>query len=319
MALLNHTPTAEWGTWTCADIDKCAKREINLLKTVSPHPNIVHFVEAFEEARSAFLVMEHLTCDLTAFVDTWYGGCGLPVMMTKHVIFQICAALKHVHDTGYVFRDTKPANVLTKLSERGAVRDGARLNEGALLAGKAVIAKLCDFGCARKLGPNTSKDDMAPSWPTPADVLTTRVGTLVYCPPETLLGTPFWDDAAGVTVHSAYGVGFDMWGLGVTMVECLTGEMLFAVGDAKGQLMKIQAVLGSLTSHQHDLYTRSHRQDLPRPAHRPHGISSTIGPGLLDAAELRFLTSLLKVDPAQRPTAAAALADPCFQNLFHAP
>ena len=42
-------------------------------------------------------------------------------------------------------------------------------------------------------------------------------------------------------------------------------------------------------------------------------------PGLLDAAELRFLTSLLKVDPAQRPTAAAALADPCFQNLFHAP
>lgn len=114
------------------------------------------------------------------------------------VTLQLCDALEVAHSHGIVHRDIKPGNVFVIHDEK---------------IGEHV--KLVDFGVARVSDPN------APKISTPGSLL----GTPEYMAPEQLLGM---DD---VDVRA------DIYGVGVTLFELLTGGLPFT-GNYQQILLK---------------------------------------------------------------------------------
>lgn len=95
------------------------------------HPHIVTLY-SFGRTRSnhCYLVMEMV--DGASLADLVHGEL-LDVPVTLDIIQQVCTALRHAHDAGFMHRDIKPGNVL--ISSRGRVKVAdfglARLANGA--------------------------------------------------------------------------------------------------------------------------------------------------------------------------------------------
>jgi serine/threonine protein kinase len=105
---------------------------------------------------------------------------------TVAVGLQLCLALDAAHAVGIVHRDVKPSNILI-------VRDHARHE----------VIKVVDFGIARV---ETAKEDKLTG-------LGALIGTPDYMAPEQLLALDDIDSRS------------DVYAVGVTMFECLTGRM----------------------------------------------------------------------------------------------
>lgn len=95
---------------------------------------------------------------------------------------QLLSAIEHCHLLGIMHRDIKASNILVN-------------NEGVL--------KVADFGLANVLRPKSKQ------------ILTSRVVTLWYRPPELILGS------------TSYGVSVDLWSVGCVFAELLIGKPLF--------------------------------------------------------------------------------------------
>ena len=112
---------------------------------------------------------------------------------------ELCAALASVHGRGILHRDLKPGNVFVARDETGRE-----------------VTKLFDFGIAQVpgLGPEPTADN-------------TLLGTPEYVAPEQLLMRPEIDHRC------------DLYALGVTLYQCLTGTVPFE-GDFADVLLKVQ-------------------------------------------------------------------------------
>eukprot|EP00927_Polykrikos_kofoidii_P073316 TRINITY_DN69362_c0_g1_i1.p1 TRINITY_DN69362_c0_g1~~TRINITY_DN69362_c0_g1_i1.p1 ORF type:complete len:476 (+),score=72.70 TRINITY_DN69362_c0_g1_i1:37-1464(+) len=137
-------------------------REISVAKALGNHPNVVAIRDAFLEGERAFLVFEHVDCDLRRHMDQ--SGPLLP-RRAKLYSWQLLRALTYCHAHRVVHRDVKPQNVLIKPEND--------------------LVKLCDFSLARRL--------VLPRQGAPQ---TRRVASLWYRSPEILLGK----DACGVAL-----------------------------------------------------------------------------------------------------------------------
>ncbi|WP_210508706.1 serine/threonine-protein kinase [Naasia sp. SYSU D00057] len=130
--------------------------EIRMLASVN-HPNLVtlHDASPGSADEPAYLVME--------LVDGDHLGRLLPELSPHELATigaQLAAALAHVHESGIVHRDVKPANVL--VTRRGS----------------ALRAKLGDLGIARLVDGTRMTD------------VNTLLGTAAYLSPEQVLGNP---------------------------------------------------------------------------------------------------------------------------------
>lgn len=116
------------------------------------------------------------------------------------VVQQALTALEHAHQAGIVHRDVKPHNILLS---------------GNTLTSRPTI-KLTDFGVAKV---NTSGD--------PSRTVTEGVyGTLHYMPPEQVKG------------HGEVDHRSDIYALGMTCYELLTGEVPFDETDSEYTVMR---------------------------------------------------------------------------------
>jgi serine/threonine-protein kinase len=113
----------------------------------------------------------------------------LSIQATVAIALQLCDALAAVHDAGIVHRDVKPANVILLRDRDGRER-----------------VKLVDFGIAKM---DQSHDDKLTG-------VGAVIGTPAYMSPEQLLALGDVDTTS------------DVYAVGVTMFECLTGEMPYA-------------------------------------------------------------------------------------------
>ena len=105
---------------------------------------------------------------------------------------QIAGALVHAHAAGIVHRDIKPANIFLANADGGA------------------MVKVLDFGIAKLSG--------AASSDAPKTAVGFFMGTVLYCPPEQLLG-------------DAIGPAADVYALGATLYEMIAGRAPF-IGEA---------------------------------------------------------------------------------------
>lgn len=143
----------------------------------------------------------------------------------------LARALEHCHERGVVHRDVKPSNLFVGSS------GGSQL-------------KLLDFGIAKILGEGPHVDAKL----TQEHAL---IGTLEYMPPEALL--------AGEVDQRA-----DIYGLGVTLYECLTGSVPFE-GSLGEVLLKVSTTtprpLSELRDDVPDAFAATLERCLRREAH----------------------------------------------------
>ncbi|XP_072248546.1 serine/threonine-protein kinase D2 isoform X1 [Leuresthes tenuis] len=129
------------------------RNEVAILQSLR-HLGIVNLECMFETPEKVFVVMEKLHGDMLEMILSSERG-RLPERLTKFLITQILAALRHLHFKNIVHCDLKPENVLLASAD------------------PFPQVKLCDFGFARIIGEKSFRRSV--------------VGTPAYLAPEVLL------------------------------------------------------------------------------------------------------------------------------------
>ncbi len=218
-----------------------------------------------------FLVMEFLEgCDLGALLAE---RGPLPCDVVVDYALETLEGLAHVHSAGIVHRDLKPSNLFL-----------ARRPDGS------TVVKLLDFGISKSL---VAPEDARVKALTGNVV----VGSPVYMSPEQVRS------ARSVDARS------DLWSLGVSIYELVTGALPFD-GDGVGEVLA--EILGGTPR---PMQTR--RADVPA------GLDAVVGRCLARDREERH-ADVLELARALAPfarsqVAAAAAVDRIESTLIHAP
>mmetsp|Transcript_15798 Transcript_15798/g.23769 ORF Transcript_15798/g.23769 Transcript_15798/m.23769 type:complete len:1427 (-) Transcript_15798:372-4652(-) len=169
-------------------------REIELLSKLD-HPNIVKYIEAFEENNTFYVVLEYMENGSLASVCRQFGN--FPESVCAMYIRQVLCGLEYLHAQGVLHRDIKAANILTT---------------------KTGLAKLADFGLAARAASfsfNTNPDKERAS--------------IFSCTKEVdedehVMGSPYWMAPELIEMSAAPSAACDVWSLGITVVELTTGR-----------------------------------------------------------------------------------------------
>jgi len=194
------------------------------------HPHVIKLLDVCASTPGAeedpsdlpTLMFPPANADLASFLDrfhyTDYGPEArgvLPTALARRLMGQLASALAHVHSHGIIHRDVKPQNCLLFLA--------AEVHEELL--GPALM--LADFGAARTHASGDPRRRLdAPAVQRP-QLMTARVCTAWYRPPELWAGT--MDDHDVDADHdetTLYDSSLDVWSFGAVVYETLAGETL---------------------------------------------------------------------------------------------
>ncbi|KAM5343262.1 hypothetical protein ACJ41O_014228 [Fusarium nematophilum] len=209
----------------------------------------VKFLGWYESPEYLNIAMEYCPHgDLKKYLSR--NGGRLPENQVKDIASQVLAGVVMMHRAGFANRDIKPANILIKSKPPDDW-----------------WIKVCDFGLSKRT------EDIA-------SMATTVKGTPDFMPPE-LLGF-HTGDPKGANVFM-----IDMWCLGETVFQALTGQPVFAMPAAVG---------------------RYHQGTLGFPLHVLHraNVSSTAA---------AFIQSLMRPHPWQRMTSEQAIRHPWMEDM----
>ena len=220
------------GTMASADQRVRFRREAEAVARLN-HPHIVHIHEIGEHGDRPFFSMEHVGGGSLA---ERLNGTPLAPRLAARMAEQLSRAVQHAHQQGIVHRDLKPANIL--LSERrgdslsgtlplasgsyaasAAGSTEARTFDPNTAAGTVDLPnpKITDFGLAKQLDNNDG--------PTGSGAI---VGTPSYMAPEQALGN-----------NQQIGPAADIWALGATLYEMLTGVPPFRGANVAETLIQV--------------------------------------------------------------------------------
>ena len=182
------------------------QKESRLLAEVQ-HANVANLLDSGIVRNTRYLVMELVEgTDLKAVVQQ-LGALSERVAL--QIVFDVASALAVAHELGIVHRDIKPGNILltaNSASERNP--EQAVLN--AITNDQPFTTKLTDFGLARHI-------DQA------ASLELTRTGMM--------LGTPYYISPEQCTDKGGITPAADIYSLGATLYELLTGRPPFRADD----------------------------------------------------------------------------------------
>lgn len=92
------------------DLRDQTMREINILRLVAGHENIIQLIDVFESVTYIFLVFE--LCTNGELFDHLNSVVSISEKRAKRIMRQVINALVHCHSKGVVHRDIKPENIL---------------------------------------------------------------------------------------------------------------------------------------------------------------------------------------------------------------
>jgi serine/threonine protein kinase len=171
------------------------------------HPNLVRFIDSGQDGNVSYMVHEFMDGgDVRSLLRQ---ETVLPVEIATTILVQIARAVQYLHENHIVHRDIKPANIL-------------------LTSGMVGTAKLIDLGLAvptdvRPAVTNQKSDEESGIRQPDTSILPSgRVaGTVDYMAPDQLRDpsrpTPSWD----------------IYSLGCTLYQMLTGTVPFPSGDTQ--------------------------------------------------------------------------------------
>ncbi|MGO8757600.1 MAG: protein kinase domain-containing protein [Terracidiphilus sp.] len=185
------------GQLTADQMRSTVLREARLASAIE-HPNVCAIYEVGESGEEAYIAMQFVPGQSLDHLIA-HGPANLQLVLSVGI--QIADGLQAAHALGIFHRDLKPQNVM--------------LTDGGL-------AKILDFGLARRLAPEDANFD--PAKPSAKHAVTAthtaRGGTIRYMAPEQF-----------VTGQSS--VQSDVWALGVILYELASGRHPFARPDAE--------------------------------------------------------------------------------------
>ena len=92
------------------DLREQTMSEINILKLVGGHDNIIKLLDVFESVTYIFLVFE--LCTNGELFDHLNSVVTISEKRARRIMKQVVEALVHCHNRGVVHRDIKPENIL---------------------------------------------------------------------------------------------------------------------------------------------------------------------------------------------------------------
>lgn len=269
--------------------------EIKLLKYINVNGEVdencvLKLHDYFYHKEHLIIVTELLRDNLYEF-SKFNRECGDAPYFTlgrlQKISSQVLRALDYVHSLRLIHCDLKPENILIKSYSRCEV-------------------KVIDFGSSCFVD----------------DHLSSYVQSRSYRAPEVMLGLP-------------YDQKIDLWSLGCILAELWTGYVLFQNDSVQSLLARILGIIGDFPYHlmtrgkyvpqyftqDGQLYQEIEGAPCPERGRRLHLLvpkrTSLRQRMRTDCEEfLDFLTQLLQLDPALRPTAAEALEHPFLKCKF---
>ncbi|CAF0841577.1 unnamed protein product [Rotaria sp. Silwood1] len=159
-------------------------REIQILKLVGGHPNIIDIVASFETPNYVFIVME--LCPYGELFDYLTKVVRLSEKRTRQIMSSILAGVLHLHSHRVVHRDLKPENILMDATMNVKITD---LGFAVQVTNNESLYDL--FGTPGYMAPELlrcSQSDEGPGYGLPVDLW--ACGVILY----TLLSglPPFW-------------------------------------------------------------------------------------------------------------------------------
>ncbi|GAX23152.1 hypothetical protein FisN_33Lh044 [Fistulifera solaris] len=241
-----------------------------------------------------FLVLEYLPHDLSGLLDIGHPFTSVQI---KCIIQQLLQALSYLHQHKYIHRDIKSSNILLDNHFR---------------------LKLADFGLARSIEPpiyqsvsSSSSSSLGGGKSSNSNsndtlLLTNKVITLWYRPPEILVGT------------QEYGPAVDIWSVGCILAELFLGKPLFPGKTELDQFQLILNMMGTPADDTWDYMQNQLKKDPKRnasgmtvPKHLPNRLKLKYESKIPESA-LALLERMLEWDPRKRVSAANALQHKYF-------
>ena len=257
--------------------------------------------------KDVFIVFDYLEHDLNGLMKSESGSKLLKDenergLVIKGIMFQLITGLMYLHEEAkIVHRDMKGSNIL--IDKYGKV-------------------KLADFGLARSIsGPGHDGDLLVcKSKMKILPIMTNRVITLWFRPPEVLLGC------------DTYGPEVDIWGLGCIFAELFLGKAAFTGSDEVSQIEAIMIGLGPEQSNPKEpmkifsylpwykMIPKLFQSDYEIPIGFTN-LRERLKETKIESDALNLLLSMLKFDPIDRVTCKEALKcsyfSDCFKREFH--
>ena len=99
--------------------------EAQLMSRLGHHPNIVTVYDAHWEGNDTYLVTEYMReGELQEYCQRiWDAGGKVPLDQGIRIADEICQALAHVHDSGFIHCDVAPSNVWLDEAKRACLGD----------------------------------------------------------------------------------------------------------------------------------------------------------------------------------------------------
>ncbi|XP_075471158.1 MAPK/MAK/MRK overlapping kinase isoform X4 [Ascaphus truei] len=89
-------------------------REVQALRRLSPHPNILMLHEVLFDRKAGCLALICELMDMNIYELIRGRRHPLPENKIRNYIYQLCKSLDHIHRNGIFHRDVKPENILIK-------------------------------------------------------------------------------------------------------------------------------------------------------------------------------------------------------------
>ncbi|EPY31891.1 protein kinase [Strigomonas culicis] len=205
---------------TKGDVDRAmaeVKREIDVLRHIPPHENVVTFIEYVETDSEFLLFFEEVHCgDLCELILQTPDG-RLSERRSKQYTYQVIKAVLHCHLHDVIHRDIKPENLL--------VSDDDNI-------------KLTDFGLAKRSKGVCTSDEPVDTLDVAALIMPypgceRLVGKRIVC--SDVIGTPRYGAPemfyAKFTQTHYDGFCADTWSIGVVTYITLSGSFPYSAGS----------------------------------------------------------------------------------------
>lgn len=244
------------------------------------HPNIVHAYDADQAGDVHFLVMEFVEGISLSSLLAEHGP--LPIPQACAYIHQAALGLQHAFERGMVHRDVKPQNLMIGVLSGGVVSGESEKEPASTRHSLRTThqVKILDFGLARfaqetaPMSMDAGSETLAnTSGSTPPSMLT-QIGTV--------MGTPDYIAPEQARDPHAADIRSDIYGLGCTLYDLLTGKPPFPEGTV------MQKVI-------------AHLERTPRPVTELRAD--------VPAELARVVEKMLAKDPAERYQTPAEIAD----------
>ena len=198
------------------DTKKYFKNEINIIKNLKYHPNIVKFINIKETISNFYIIFEYLNGgDLDNFIKKYINKYNktIPEKIVKYIIKNVLKGLNSLNAQNIIHRDIKLSNILINY-----LNNTDLINENILNA----EIKIIDFGFAKYL----KQDEFTNS----------IIGTPFYMDPKILHGYLLEKNEK----KYLYNMKVDIWSIGIMTYYLLLGVFPFNAKNYENLIENIE-------------------------------------------------------------------------------